>query len=202
MAGCTASTFPLQIDRTMSRFQLPCPGCQATISVGIAQAGSSARCPSCGQLVEVPGTRLLRQLPPEAASQGPVSRQTRATGASLAARLILAGLLMLGSSSLIYGTWLAYERWTAPIKFGYTEDEMYKEFYDKAMQEPIIRSWEHWNYLVDAGLGQEPEPLPYFIYSRYYEARKPWMVGSLATGAVLLAAFLGLSFAGFRRIAA
>lgn len=186
----------------MPRYLLPCSGCQAPLSVGIAQAGSTAPCPKCGKSVEIPGTRQLRLLPLEANSkEGDPRHPGRKGGVSLIFRLVLATLLVLGSTSFLYGSWLAYERWAAPIEFGHTEDEIYQRVYGEAMKEPIIRSWEHWNYLVESGLSDGSEPMPYFIYNRYYEARKPWMIGSLITGAVTLAGFLCLSFFGFRRAA-
>jgi hypothetical protein len=184
----------------MSRFLLPCPLCQASISVGIAQAGSSMPCPSCGKVVDVPGTRQLRLLPADSLPNG-VGKQASGTsdGNSLGFRLLLASLLLFGSLCLTYGGWLAYDRWRSPIVFGHTEDEFFQGLYDESMAEPIAQSWEHWNYLVDVGLPEESEPLPYFQISRYYEERKPWMVGSLASGALLIATFLGLSFSTSRR---
>jgi len=149
----------------------------------------------------VPGTRVLRQLPMETPVSERNGARVRSSGLSLGFRLILGSLLLLGSSCLLYGGWLAYERWNAPIEFGHSEEEIYKNVYNETMQEPIVRNWEHWNYLVDLGISDNPEVLPYFAYSRYYEAQKPWMVGSLVTGAIAVAAFIGLSFLGFRRVA-
>ena len=184
----------------MSRYLLPCPGCQAQLSVGIAQAGSSTPCPSCGKVVDIPGTRQLRGLPADTPSPGKGKGSTGSSEAvSLGFRLGLASLLLFGSLSLAYGGWLAYERWRSPIEFGHTEDEFFQSLYGESMAEPIARSWEHWNYLVEVGVPEESEPLRYFQYSRYYAESLPWMVGSLAMGAIAMAAFFGLSFLTSRR---
>jgi hypothetical protein len=182
----------------MSRYLLPCPACQASISVGTAQAGSSMPCPSCGKVVDVPGTRQLRLLPADALPSL-VGKSEAPAGNSLGFRLLLASLLLVGALCLTYGGWLAYDRWRSPIIFGHTEEEFFQGLYDESMAEPIAQSWEHWNYLVDSGVPEDSEPLPYFQISRYYEERKPWMVGSLGSGTLLIVAFLGLSFFSSRR---
>lgn len=183
----------------MSRFLLPCPACRANVPVGIAQAGSSVVCPSCGQNVEVPGTRQLRLLPtesPDVGSKGGSNRRNRSEGGSLAYRVAVGGLLLFSFVALSYGGYLAYLRWNAPIEFGHSEEELYKELYDKSMADPVATSWDHWNFLVESGIPDTPEPPPYFLYSRYYEEQKPWLIGSLAAGGLSFLVFLGLSLLG------
>lgn len=157
-------------------------------------------CPNCGKVVEVPGTRHLRLLPLEGPGKGEGKNpRGAAQGLSLGFRLFMAGLLLFGSLSVAYGAWLALERWRAPIVFGHTEDEFFRSLYDESMADPIPRSWEHWNYLVEVGLPEQSEPLVYFQLSRYYETQWPWLVRSLVAGSIALAAFFGLSFLGTRR---
>jgi hypothetical protein len=156
-------------------------------------------CPSCGKVIEIPGTRQLRLLPFEVPPAG-VGKQTAGSRevSSLGFRMGLASLLLIGSLSLGYGAWLAYDRWRAPIEFGHTEDEFFQGLYDESMSDPVLLNWEQWNYMVESGIPEDSQPPLYFQYARYYEERAPWMVGSLAIGAIFLAAFFGLSFFGSR----
>lgn len=188
----------------MSRYLLPCPACSQSFAVGIAQAGSTVPCPHCGQVVDVPGTRQLRSLPPAvedraAPAKGGGNRRLDAEGGSIAFRLLTAGLLLASCSGLAYGGYLLYLRWNAPIIFGHTEEELYQEMMEKSLADPPATVWDHWNFLVDAGI-PDPSPPPYFLYSRMYEEQKPWMIGSLAVGAVSLVAFLALSWLASKRV--
>ncbi len=165
----------------------------------MAQAGSTVTCSHCGQSVEVPGTRQLRLLPlesPEPGAKGGVSRRKSAEGGSFAFRVAAGGLLLLSFLALSYGGYLGFLRWNAPIEFGHSEEELYQELYDKSMADPIALSWDHWNFLLDAGIPDTPDPPPYFLFSRYYEEQKPWMIGSLVTGGASFLLFLALTLFG------
>jgi hypothetical protein len=96
-----------------------------------------------------------------------------------------------------YGGYLSYLRWTAPINFGHSEEELYSELFDKSMADPPARVWDHWNYLVDSGL-PNPDPPIYFVLSQAYEQQKPWMIGAWILGSIALIAFFALSVAGTR----
>jgi hypothetical protein len=171
------------------------------VPVGVAQAGASVTCAHCGQTLEVPGTRQLRLLPVESpikGSKGEGNRRKSGQGGTFAYRVAVGGLLLATFLALSYGGYLAFLRWNAPIEFGHTEEELYQELYEKSMSDPIVTTWDHWNYLVDAGMPGAPEPPPYFLYSRYYEQQWPWMIGSLAVGGTLFLLFLALTLFGPR----
>lgn len=202
--GVIASKFHTLPERIMSRYRLSCPACEAIQVVGVAQAGSNIRCSGCGQMVEVPGTRELRLLPLEV-SGGAAAKSGQAGGgteeSSHFLRLGMAFLLLLSFVTLTYGGYLVYLRWMAPIEFGHTEEEFYQELYETALADPVARSWDHWNFLIDAGIPEDPEPPPYFVYNRFYEAQKPWMIGFLVTGGVSLLMFLLLGIFHARKTA-
>lgn len=160
--------------------------------MGIAQAGSTTRCQACGRSLDVPGTKQLRNLPPvpmEATAANRRQRDSATGGSGLLGRAIPAGLLALAAWGLSYGGYLAYLRWTAPIEFGHTHDELFADIYDRALQDPPARAWDHWQYIVDVGLPKQDPPL-YFILSDAYERQWPWMIGALTVGALSLVAFL------------
>jgi len=117
-------------------------------------------------------------------------------------RLAMAGLLLLSCVTLSYGGYLAYLRLTAPIEFGHTEEELFQELYDKSMQDPIASSWDHWEFLADGGLPEDPTPPTYFLYNRLFEVQKPWMIGFLSVGGASLLLFVGLSVLSSRGLAA
>jgi hypothetical protein len=151
---------------------------------------------------DVPGTKLLRSLPlapiPLADSKGRSSHHPASEGGSLLYRVLLGSLLGISFLGLGYGAYLGYLRWTAPIEFGHTEEELFAEFYEQSMKDPPATVWDHYNYLVEAGI-PNPQPPIYFILNRQFEQQKPWMVGSLVAGGVAFAFFLGLSLVGSRR---
>lgn len=188
----------------MPSFALRCQ-CDATIRVGIAQAGGSVRCPSCGLSLEVPSTKVLRNLPqidgntdgvsanglskgeslPEGATR---SRGPKAADSALQ-RILPALLLAIAAVSLTTAAVLGWARWNSPIEFGHTEEEFFAAFRDDAMQDPPARVWDHWKYLVDTGLPAH-QPPDYFVINEFFERRKPWLIGSSILGALSLALFV------------
>jgi hypothetical protein len=133
---------------------------------------------------------------PVEGAKGGGSRRKNAEGGSFAFRAVAGGLLLLSFLALSYGGYLAILRWYAPIEFGHTEEELYTDLFERSMSDPIARSWDHWNFLLDAGIPDTPDPPPYFLYSRYYEEQKPWMIGSLVAGGTSFLLFLALTLFG------
>ena len=189
----------------MRLFALRCQ-CDATIPVGIAQAGGSVRCPNCGVSQEVPSTKVLRSLPvleqPESSSglmershggesvaKGPSRGIGSRSGDSVLQRILPAILLSIAAVSLTTAGVLGWARWNSPIEFGHTEVEFFAAFRDDAMQDPPARVWDHWNYLVDTGLPPH-QPPDYFVINEFFERRKPWLIGSSILGGLSLALFL------------
>lgn len=189
----------------MPSFALRCQ-CDTTIPVGIAQAGGSVRCPSCGVSLEVPSTKVLRTLEQIDGNVFGVSSDGLAKGESLAAgaatrnrvprapdsalqRILPALLLAIAAISLTTAAVLGWARWNSPIEFGHTEEEFFAAFRDDAMQDPPARVWDHWKYLVDTGLPAH-QPPDYFVINEFFERRKPWLIGSSILGALSLALFV------------
>lgn len=154
-------------------------------------------------MVDVPGTRELRLLPLEsvASPSGKGTRTGSSSEPSIFLRLAMAALLLISFGTLSYGGYLAYLRWNAPIALGHTDDEFFQELYDTALADPVPRAWDHWNFLVDAGIPEDPEPQLFLVYNRLFEAQKPWMIGLLTTGGLTFLAFLGLSYLSSRQLA-
>lgn len=188
----------------MPFFALRCQ-CDATIPVGIAQAGGSVRCPSCGVSLEVPSSKVLRTLPMfqdkatvsssgDRLSEGEllVEGQDRGDAQKVAGsdlqRILPALLLAIAAISLTTAAVLGWSRWNSPIEFGHTEEEFFAAFRDDAMKDPPARVWDHWKYLVDTGLPAH-QPADYFVINEFFERRKPWLIGSSILGALSLTLF-------------
>jgi hypothetical protein len=180
----------------MSKYQLTCE-CKTILPVGIAQAGTSISCPSCGNAIVVPGTKLLRNLPLDQSDAAAANRR-QSSSPGLLVRGITALLLALSFWGLGYGGYLAYLRSTAPIEFGHSEDEFYTEIYNRAAEDPPARAWDHWQYLVESGLPKQEPPI-YFILVEVYAQQLKWMIGAFAIGSLSLLGFIILSILQSRR---
>jgi len=164
--------------------------------VGIAQAGASVACPACGKSIDVPGTKQLRMLPVVADKVESARKSSGLGPTGLGALLIrgLAALLLVATCwGLSYGSYLGYLRYNAPIVFGHTEDELYDDLRQRALEDPPARAWDHWQYIVETGV-PDHNPPPYFIINNVFEKQKPWMIGALTCGAVSLLGFIGVTF--------
>lgn len=174
----------------MPTYALPCSQCGQPVPVGIAQAGSTARCAACGSNTDVPGTKGLRSLPLiEESGQAHRTASEAKSAGSLGLNLLAGLCLAVATVGLGYGSYLAYLRWNAPIEFGHSAEELYAEMREKSASDPPVRTWDHWQYLVDTGLPKHDPPL-YFVLAEVYNRQVPWMIGSLAAGAIGLLSFL------------
>lgn len=177
----------------MPSFALPCTQCKENNPVGIAQAGSTVRCGSCGTEIEVPGTKILRNLSLIEDSKSSRDKSSASATAASWWTNLLAGLsLAVAAIGLSYGSYLAFLRWNAPIEFGHTEEELYSEMRERAASDPPVRVWDHFQYLVDTGLPKHDPPM-YFVLAEVYKRQVPWMIGSLVIGGLALATFLVLA---------
>lgn len=174
----------------MPTYALPCSKCGQSIPVRIAHAGSTVRCDACGSNVDVPGTKGLRSLSViEESSQAQRTASETKSAGSLGLNLLAGLCLALATVGLGYGSYLAFLRWTAPIEFGHSAEELYAEMREKSASDPPVRMWDHWQYLVDTGLPNHDPPL-YFVLAEVYNRQIPWMIGSLAAGSIGLLSFL------------
>ena len=178
----------------MPRYGLQCE-CKELIPVGIAQSGGTVVCPACGKKLDVPASKVLRSLPvvpddenPSGSSRSLDNAPPNTWSRGLAALLLLTAALCFG-----VGSYLGYLRWTAPIYFGHSEEEVYDDIRKAAMNEVPSRVWDNWQYLVETGLPNH-EPLAYFQLNERYEAQKPWLIGSWIVGGLSFLTFLGLTF--------
>lgn len=168
----------------MSRYLLPCD-CGAKLPISISQAGTTAPCPSCSKILEIPTTRQIRLLEIDADKVVPAN-PTASGGALL--RVVAALLLLVGLATLCIGGYLVYERRISGIDFKVTEELEIQLGYEAVLKQPPSDTWDYWKYLSEQGLGREV-PAPYFQVKRYLDSREPWMYRMFATGGISLAAF-------------
>jgi hypothetical protein len=77
-------------------YLLPCPACSQKLTVSVAQAGQSVLC-SCGQSLEVPPLRDLRQLELATDADGPQSSWNRRKG------LVFLGCTVMAICAIVAG---------------------------------------------------------------------------------------------------
>ncbi|MCA9150622.1 MAG: hypothetical protein KDA92_15025 [Planctomycetales bacterium] len=81
-----------------NRFILPCPECQAPLSVGLTQAGETVTC-SCGAQVLVPALRELKLLPSASPTHSSAGQRAWSTQRGLA---FVCGVLMIAAAAMLY----------------------------------------------------------------------------------------------------
>jgi len=139
---------------------LPCSSCGEAIPVDASQAGQSVTC-QCGQQLEIPTMRAIRQLPPLREATAPPRRPT--SGWSTAQRLVFAlGLAVAVPSFLLAG----YFQWgrtylnTEEIPW----DQRLETDLDMLENMNLEEAWENWKKVRDTDIG--PYRPPHFIRAR------------------------------------
>lgn len=123
---------------------LPCPSCQASISVSPSQAGDETTCPKCQSSVVIPKLGQIRQLP--LAEDGPSGGQTVAKGemeTSSGRRAGFVVLSLIGTASLLAAGFCGI-RWSLIDVPSSTEQHIarYREEYAKLSAAELVREYE------------------------------------------------------------
>jgi hypothetical protein len=169
------------------KYLLPC-SCGESVAIEISQAGQSVRCP-CGNMLDVPTMRLIRQLPPADAS--PSHKRLRDRSWSLTQRLLFAGGLAIFVGGLgIAGIFQAG-------RSGLDTKESRWDNLERAYQDidsmTINQTWDLWAMVRTDSIG--PYSPPPFIWNRLLsDAWLKTVVVSLAASAVGLVLMLSALF--------
>jgi len=124
---------------------LPCPHCDAKLSVAPSQAGDNMPCPECGQSVAIPSLGQIRQLPQAEQEASSTQSSGSATQSDVSAirraGFLLFGLIAIGSLMIA-----AYSgiRWYLIDVPATTEEHiaMIREEYAEAPAAQLIREFE------------------------------------------------------------
>jgi len=153
---------------------LPCPHCDAKLSVAPSQAGDNMPCPECGQSVAIPSLGQIRQLPQAEQEASSTQSSGSATQSDVSAirraGFLLFGLIAIGSLMIA-----AYSgiRWYLIDVPATTEEHiaMIREEYAEAPAAQLIREFEDME--VEA---------PQKRQSRHVDARPRLIVGEWLEG--------------------
>lgn len=163
------------------KYLLPC-SCGKSVPVEASQAGQRVRC-SCGQMLDVPTMRLVRQLPPATRPAPGTRRPTRSW--PLAQRLLFAcGLAMFfgGGMAVAYYQWIRSQLQTEEVAWDDLEGAM------AAIAElNIEEAWEFWTIHRDLEIG--PYSPPPFVIHRLADVtltRYVTLGAAVAAGGLLL----------------
>ena len=124
-------------------YLLPCPSCDASLSVSPSQAGDAIPCPSCEQIVQIPKLGELRQLPEAESPRSPASRSAAQNERGIVQRISFVVLGLIGTASLLIAGFSTV-RW-AYIKVEKTTEghvQKYQEAYESATAADLLREYE------------------------------------------------------------
>ncbi|MHB8972155.1 MAG: hypothetical protein ACYC3X_06590 [Pirellulaceae bacterium] len=173
------------------KYLLPCP-CGKSVPVEISQAGQTARC-GCGNTLNVPAMRLIRQLP-VADAAAPSKFRNERSWSVLQGVLFASGLTLLGIGLAM----AAYYQW------GRSSLDTQERPWDNVAEDhksidawSIDQTWEAWKNVRGESIG--PYTPPAFVAYRFISAY--WLrnvfkglmvagVGSLLLVSAFLAGFL------------
>jgi hypothetical protein len=117
----------------MSKYLLTC-GCGKTVPVDVGQAGGQIAC-SCGNQLDVPALRQLRQLPQEKVAEA-VARSTWGTRQGwITVTLIATGILL---------AWSAWTWWNQPVQPKFVVEEHMADVDRFLKQMKPVDAWERW----------------------------------------------------------
>jgi hypothetical protein len=160
------------------KYLLPC-SCGQSVAIEVSQAGDRVRC-ACGNTLDVPAMRLIRQLPP-AAADAPQKQRLRDRSWSLVQRLIFAAGLLLAVGGL--GTAAFYQFWRTRLITDETPWDNLEQAHQDIDQMGVEKAWELWLLVRTDNIG--PYSPPGFVRGRH--ASDTWykvIVGALSTAGV------------------
>ena len=148
------------------RYLLSCPGCQKQVPVEAGRAGGNVTC-ACGQTIEVPTVRALRELPqeeapPRTASGGQDHSPGESNWGPKQGVLFLGFLILLaGGLPTLYKV-VTYPQ--APFRTPEQIADLAEMQFD---QMTVTQSWHVWKTVIEEqGLSNQPT-----IYEAQYEAK-------------------------------
>lgn len=120
------------------QYLLRCPSCDQDITIGLPQAGSLVMCP-CGQKVEVPTLRALRQLPKAAPTKGEARPVWGFRHGLIALAMILATLCAIPG---VY--WRVAQSTTEP----YSLEAQLNHVMERLDKASPSQTWEYWHTVI------------------------------------------------------
>lgn len=169
----------------VQKYELPCPACKQKIEIETIQAGSILNCPGCGEAINVPKLRELRQLD---LIQTPESTTKLAWG-PLAGFLFSFGLLLLAIAigSAIY----VWQQRQTMASYSEAPDVETFEFDVDIQELTLDQSWRVWTELNEKNdLSKRPKPV--FMRARDEVERLDkflYIFGGLATVGLISCVF-------------
>ncbi len=156
----------------MSKYLLPCE-CGKNNQVDVSQAGQQIRC-ECGQLVEVPTLRGVRELE---RSDEPITESRKSTEWDATRGMIFAGSLLL----FVIGAATSYFGYDGLRKTPNIPREVEQEEFATAVDDlSIVEAYELWKTVQESGLG--PRGNNVYVNIRAFRSRRQRI---LTTGIVL-----------------
>ena len=143
----------------IEKYALPC-SCGESLAVESRHAGGNLPCPKCGNQVDVPRLRELRQLAPVAASSAASGKPgwSRIQGQLFAAGLVMAAISFCsGLYTLDYRQ--GYQKMTQ-------REDKPPVFEHDIQQITLIDSWEAWNKFKEIQITSRPQPIHVFARGR------------------------------------
>jgi hypothetical protein len=159
------------------KYLLPC-SCGKSVAIEVSQAGQSVRC-TCGNMVDVPTMRLIRQLPPAAASAA--KKRLRDRSWSLTQRLLFSGGLAILVGGLL--TAGVFQMGRSGLKTTETTWDNLERAHQDIDSMTITQTWDLWTMARNDTIG--PYNPPPFILHRLWSAT--WLravVGGMAAAVV------------------
>jgi len=165
------------------KYLLPCSACGKSIPVEVSQAGHRIHC-TCGQALDVPTMRAIRQLPAERSDKPPLRRE-RTSSWSLLQRLLFVCGLTIATAGLVTAGFFLFAR--TRVDTSETAWDNIDQSHRAIESLNISDAWDLWMEVRDETIG--PYNPPGFIIRRYYSAE--WF--RISMGGVI-ALIVGLVF--------
>jgi hypothetical protein len=167
------------------KYLLPC-SCGKSVAIETSQAGERVRC-ACGNMLDAPTMRLIRELPPAVAETSRKSARDRTW--SLSQRLLFSG----GLATLVTGLILAgiFQVGRSGLKTEEAPWDNLERAYQDIDQMTILQTWDLWQMARTDAIG--PYNPPQFIWHRLWSAT--WLRTAVISLVVAAVGFVMMSSA-------